>query len=158
MTEIQPRSVWDFPRPPAVEAETRLVEVFFDGEAIVQSRRGLRVLETSHPPGIYVPFADVRDGSLVDTTATTFCEFKGTAVYWDAVGREQRSLRAAWSYPDPSFGYRDLVGYVSFYPGRVDACFLDGERVAPQAGDFYGGWITRDVIGPFKGPPGTASW
>lgn len=158
MTSATTRSVWDFPRPPAVEAETRLVEVLFEGATIAKSSRALRVLETSHPPGIYIPLDDTQPGSLVPGDATSFCEYKGRAVYWDVVGPSRRSRNAAWSYPEPSFGYRDLAGYLSFYPGRVDACFLGGEQVTPQEGDFYGGWITSDVAGPFKGAPRTNWW
>jgi uncharacterized protein (DUF427 family) len=152
------RSVWDFPRPPIVEKEPRPVEILFGGAVIARSTRALRVLETSHPPGIYVPFADVAGGALRPASGTTWCEYKGQAAYWNAVAGDAVSPRAAWGYPQPASGYEVLAGHVSFYPGRVDACFLGAERVRAQEGDFYGGWITDDVAGPFKGAPGTAWW
>jgi uncharacterized protein (DUF427 family) len=117
------------------------------------------VLETSHPPTIYMPRQDVRGELLRQSSArSTWCEFKGTARYLDAcVGR--RLVRAvAWTYPDPAAGYEALRGHVAFHPGRVDGAWLDVERVLAQEGDFYGGWITADLIGPFKGAPGTRGW
>lgn len=158
VTGAATRSVWDFPRPPIVEQESREVEVVLAGKTIARSDRALRVLETSHPPGIYIPIGDVLDGALHESPGTTYCEFKGLAVYWDAVVEHTVARRGAWGYPEPTRGYEVLAGHVSFYPGRVDACYLGGERVRPQEGDFYGGWITSDVTGPFKGPPGTAFW
>ena len=151
-------SVWDYPRPPRVEPELRRVLVVFDGATIVDSRRGLRVLETSHPPGIYVPFEDVAPGVLRKNARTTICEWKCSAEYWDVCSDTQTSPSAAWSYPAPRPGYEDLAGFVSFYPGRMDSCLLGTETVTPQPGDFYGGWITPDVVGPFKGAAGTSGW
>ena len=149
-------NVWDYPRPPAVEPCARRVRVELGGVVLADSSRALRVLETSHPPAIYVPPGDVRMDLLRDSHArSTWCEFKGTARYLDA---RDGSRAIAWTYPDPSPGYEAIRGYVSFYPGRVDAAWLDDERVEPQPGGFYGGWITRDVAGPFKGAPGTTGW
>lgn len=146
-------NVWEYPRPPAVEPCSRRVRVELGGVALADSVRALRVLETSHPPVIYVPREDVR-GLAPSRARSTWCEYKGMARYWDAGG-----VRAvAWSYPDPSPGYEALRDHVAFYPGRVDAAFLGEERVQPQEGDFYGGWITADLIGPFKGAPGTLGW
>ena len=123
---------------------------------MADSRRALRVLETSHPPVIYIPAGDVRPGRLVPSRArSTWCEFKGRARYLDAAGGREA---VAWTYPEPSPGYEALRDHIAFYPGRVDAAWLDDERVQPQAGDFYGGWITADLVGPFKGPPGTRGW
>jgi uncharacterized protein (DUF427 family) len=147
-------SVWDYPRPPAVVPCTRRVRVMLGGAVIADSARALRVLETSHPPGIYVPSADVRAGILSASPRTTACEFKGRAAYYDVGDRRA----AAWTYPDPDPRYAALRDHVAFYPGRMDACFLDDEPVRAQAGDFYGGWITADIGGPFKGAPGTAGW
>ncbi len=147
-------SVWDYPRPPAVVPCTRRVRVMLGGAVIADSARALRVLETSHPPGIYVPSADVRAGILSASPRTTVCEFKGRAAYYDVGDRRA----AAWTYPDPDPRYAALRDHVAFYPGRMDACFLDDEPVRAQAGDFYGGWITADIGGPFKGAPGTAGW
>lgn len=132
--------------------------MIFDGVTIVESDRALRVLETSHPPGIYVPFDDVIPGALRRNARSTICEWKGSAEYWD-VGSESRSApSSAWSYPRPQPGYEQLAGFVSFYPGRMDRCMLGTDLVTPQPGDFYGGWITPDVVGPFKGAAGTKGW
>ncbi len=158
MSGGRPESVWDYPRPPRVEASAEHVTVHLGGEVIAESQRALRVLETSHPPVYYLPPGDVVTGVLSAETRRSFCEFKGVAVYWSAQAGDRRVAEAAWSYPDPAAGYGTLTGYVAFYPGRVDGCFVDGERVAAQAGDFYGGWITARIHGPFKGGPGTAGW
>ncbi|MEH0844994.1 DUF427 domain-containing protein [Micromonospora sp. CPCC 205711] len=116
------------------------------------------MLETSHPPVYYVPRADFTGGRLAPSAGRTWCEWKGEASYWDLVVGDVRVREAAWSYEHPTPAYADLTGAVAFYPGRVDECQVDGERVAVQPGDFYGGWITSDVTGPFKGAPGTAGW
>ena len=151
--------VWDYPRPPALVPCERRVRVELGGAVVADSRGALRVLETSHPPTIYVPPADLADGALRPAPGSSVCEFKGRAAYLDVVGGDGRvAERAAWTYPAPYAEYAALAGFVAFYPGRMDACFLDEERVAAQEGDFYGGWITRDVEGPFKGPPGTLGW
>jgi uncharacterized protein (DUF427 family) len=151
--------VWDYPRPPRVVPCARRVRVEWAGEVQVDSTRALRVLETSHPPTIYVPPADVRADLLAAGGAgTTWCEFKGTAHYLDAVVGDRRRAAVAWTYPDPSPAYAGLRDHVAFYPGRVDGAWLDDERVEAQPSDFYGGWITVDLIGPFKGPPGTRGW
>ena len=151
--------VWDFPRPPAVEPCRRRVRVELGGVTLADSTRALRVLETSHPPTIYVPPTDVRAELLRPSAAPrTFCEFKGSARYLDAVVGERRREAVAWCYPEPSPGYEHLRDHVAFYPGRVDGAWLDDERVRAQDGDFYGGWITADLVGPFKGPPGTRGW
>ncbi len=158
MSQGRPESVWDYPRPPRVEAGAEHVTVHLGGVVIADSRRALRVLETSHPPVYYLPPGDVAAGVLAAAPGRSFCEFKGVAVYWSAAAGDRHVAEAAWSYPEPVSGYQDLAGYIAFYPGRVDGCFVDGERVAAQAGDFYGGWITARIQGPFKGGPGTAGW
>jgi uncharacterized protein (DUF427 family) len=156
---IRPKeSVWDYPRPPRVEPCDRRVRVELGGERIAESDRALRVLETSSPPTIYVPLKDVRDGALRTAKGTTECEWKGTASYFDAISGDRVRPRAAWHYPEPRPGYEQLRDHVAFYAGRVDACYLDDERVAPQPGNFYGGWITAEIEGPFKGEPGTEGW
>jgi uncharacterized protein (DUF427 family) len=151
-------SVWDYPRPPRVEASMRRIRVEFAGEVVAETTRAFRVLETSHPPVFYLPPEDVRRELLRPSRRRTWCEFKGEAAYYDlaAAGREVRD--AAWYYPAPSPGYEAIRDHVAFYPGRVDAAWVDGERVQAQTGDFYGGWITVDIEGPFKGGPGTAAW
>ncbi len=151
-------SVWDYPRPPRVEPCTRRVRVVLGGQTIVDSRAALRVLETSHPQGIYVPPAGAAAGALELVSRRTVCEFKGTAVYFDVAGGEHDARAAAWAYPEPRQGFEALRDHVSFYPGRMDRCLLDDEPVAAQAGDFYGGWITAALQGPFKGGPGTTGW
>ena len=151
--------VWDYPRPPAVLPCERRVRIELAGEVLADSTGALRVHETSHPPTIYIPLADVRKELLAESDARpTWCEFKGVARYLDAVVHGRRSEAVAWVYPDPSPGYEALRDHVAFYPARVDAAWLDAERVRAQQSDFYGGWITGDLEGPFKGPAGTLAW
>lgn len=151
-------SVWDYPRPPRVETSSRPVRVDFGGDAVAKSEDAVRVLETSHPPVYYVPLDDVVPGVLVPSARRTFCEFKGWASYYDLVLGDRRSSDAAWTYLEPTDGYEGLTNTVAFYPSRVDAAFVGTERVQAQPGDFYGGWITSDLAGPFKGAPGTSGW
>jgi uncharacterized protein (DUF427 family) len=134
------------------------VRVVFDGVTVADSRRALRVLETSHPPVYYVPPDDVLRDHLRPSRRATVCEFKGTAHHYDLVSSGRRSPDAVWSYAHPAPGYERLAGHLAFYPGRVDACYLDDELVTAQPGDFYGGWVTSDITGPFKGGPGTGGW
>jgi uncharacterized protein (DUF427 family) len=151
-------SVWDYPRPPRLEASTRHLQVVFGGETVADSRSALRVLETAGPPCYYVPAADVRVDLLTPVDRTTFCEWKGSASYFDVVVDGRTASRAAWTYPEPTDPFGPLRDHIAFYPGRVDACFLDGERVRPQPGEYYGGWVTDDIVGPFKGEPGSEDW
>lgn len=151
-------SVWDYPRPPRLEPTPKHLRVTFAGVTVAETRRALRVLETSHPPVYYVPPEDVRLDLLEATERSTVCEFKGRAVYWTLHVDGRRSVNAAWSYPQPARGYGALKDHLAFYPSRVGSCWVDGERVTAQAGDFYGGWITGDIVGPFKGEPGTWGW
>ena len=151
-------SVWDYPRPPRIEESSRSVRVVLGGQVIAESARARRVLETSHPPVYYLPLEDVATGVLSPTSRTTICEFKGAARYYTVHGGGRIEENAAWSYPQPSPGFEALVDHVAFYPGRMDECTIDGERVLAQEGDFYGGWITSDIDGPFKGAPGTSGW
>ncbi|MBU6337710.1 MAG: DUF427 domain-containing protein [Acidobacteria bacterium] len=152
-------SVWDYPRPPRLEPCEKAVEVFLGGERIASSDRALRVLETSHPPVIYIPAQDFVDGALSASAARpTFCEFKGVAEYFDVGGGGQTEKAAAWHYPEPVRAFEELRGHVAVYPGRMERCTLGGEEVQAQEGDFYGGWITSDIEGPFKGGPGTRGW
>ena len=155
---MTPESVWDYPRPPRVEACARRAAVEFGDEVIAESERALRVLETSQAPAIYFPPEDVRMDLLEAVDKRTFCEWKGVASYYDIVFGDRRSEAAAWSYPEPVETYEELRGQVAFYPQRVDRCVLGEHVVEPNGGDFYGGWITPDVEGPFKGVPGSASW
>ena len=151
--------VWNYPRPPAVVACERRVRVEIGGHTLADSKAALRVLETSHPPTIYIPPADVHSELLSDSGARgSWCEFKGGAHYVDAIVSGRRLEAVGWTYPEPSPGYEMLRDHLAFYPSRVDAAWLDDERVQGQEGDFYGGWITSDLVGPFKGPPGTLLW
>lgn len=151
-------SVWDYPRPPRIEKIVDRIRVMFAGETIADSDQAFRVLETSHPPVYYLPPVDVRTGFLVAAAGRSFCEFKGVARYWSIDVKGKRSEKAAWSYPDPTPEFGDIRDCFAFYASRVDECWLGGERVQPQPGDFYGGWITSRIVGPFKGGQGTTGW
>ena len=158
--EKQQESVWDYPRPPRLEPTTRHLRVVHAGIVVAETRRGLRILETSHPPVYYFPPADVARQELRPSgRRSTFCEFKGVANYWDLILANSSAVHnVAWSYTAPSPGYTALQDYLAFYPALVDACWVDEERVVAQPGDFYGGWITAQLKGPFKGAPGTMGW
>jgi len=152
-------NVWDYPRPPALVPCERRVRIELGGVVIAESTAALRVLETSHPPTIYVPPDDIAAGALRPTPGhRSFCEWKGSAQYCDVAGGERVEAAAAWTYAAPVARYGALRDHVAFYPSRMDACWLDDERVLSQQGDFYGGWITADLGGPFKGGPGTMGW
>ena len=151
-------SVWDYPRPPRLEPVPLRLVVVLGGETIAETTRGFRVLETSHPPNYYFPIDDVLTGALEPTTGASFCEWKGRAHYFNARGGNRVETEAAWGYAQPSPAFAPLAGHVAFYASRMDACFVDDELVIPQPGGFYGGWITADVVGPFKGGPGSRGW
>lgn len=150
--------MWSYPRPPRVEAVRRQVEVIFGGKTLAVTLAPLRVLETSHPPSYYLPPDAVFPGTLVPSGRTTRCEFKGTATHLTVMMGRERAEDGAWTYLDPSPGYEALAGYVAFHPGRMEVCLVDGDMAMPQAGGYYGGWITSEVVGPFKGEPGTEGW
>ncbi|MGI8796019.1 MAG: DUF427 domain-containing protein [Acidimicrobiia bacterium] len=151
-------SVWDYPRPPRLEPVERHLVVVLGGETIAETVRGFRVLETSHPPNYYFPSDDVVPGALDPSAGRSFCEFKGRAQYFSVRSGDRFELDAAWGYERPSPAFEAITGHVAFYPARMDACFVDGTLVTPQEGGFYGGWITPDVVGPFKGGPGSRGW
>jgi len=151
-------SVWDYPRPPRVEPTPKHIKVVFNSEVIADTTRALRVLETSHPPVYYIPMGDIRMEYLSTTDHQTFCEFKGAATYWTIRLKDLIVENVAWSYNSPSSGFESIKGCLAFYPGRVDACYVNDEQVTPQQGDFYGGWITSEIVGPFKGGQGTWGW
>jgi len=151
-------SVWDYPRPPRVEESSRLIQVRFNGVTLAETRRALRVLETSHPPVYYFPPADVHMEFLKANPRATWCEWKGLARYLDVEVGGETAPAAAWYYPLPTQIYEPIKEHVAFYPQAMEACYVDGERVQFQDGDFYGGWITHDVVGPFKGAVGTSGW
>ena len=151
-------SVWDYPRPPRVEPVTRRLRVVFGGVTIAETIRGFRVLETSHPPTYYFPPDDVVQRCLRMTARVSYCEFKGKATYWTAVVDDRIAEDAAWSYAEPPRAFDQIRNCVAFYASAMDACFVGEEQVTAQPGDFYGGWITSEIQGPFKGGPGTGGW
>lgn len=151
-------SVWDYPRPPRVEPFSGLVEVEHGGYVLARSSNAYRVLETSHPPVLYIPPQDIKMELLKKTDRTSNCEFKGVAVYYDLAAPGLYVDNTAWSYENPRQGYEAIKEHLAFYPSKMDACYVDGEKVKPQEGDFYGGWITANIKGPFKGAPGAQGW
>ena len=150
--------MWDYPRPPRVEPSRETIEITLGGQVVARTTTSYRVLETSHPPTYYLPRAAFADGVLRPADGSTYCEWKGEAAYFDLVTAQRVAPRAAWTYPHPSPGFEALVDHLAVMPGLVDACTVDGEVVEPQAGGFYGGWITSRVVGPFKGTPGSWGW
>ena len=151
-------SVWDYPRPPRLEPAQKHIQVYFNGQLIAETRRAWRVLETSHPPVYYIPPEDIHTDYLVRSQSSSWCEWKGQAAYYDVVAGNEKARNAAWAYPEPSAPFAAIKEYVAFYAGKMDRCLVDGEEVTAQPGGFYGGWITSDVVGPFKGTPGTSGW
>lgn len=164
MREVRPplepgqESVWDYPRPPRVEETTRHLQIVFNGVVIADTRRAWRVLETSHPPVYYLPPDDVQRQYLARTSGSSYCEWKGSAGYYTLTVEDRSVPNAAWFYPNPTPAFAAIRDYIAFYPGKMDRCTVDGEVVQAQAGDFYGGWITKEIVGPFKGGPGTVGW
>jgi len=156
MSEITQESVWDYPRPPRIEPVSWALKVEHAGRVIAATSSGVRVLETSHPPCFYFPPNDVDFEQLEASQTRTFCEWKGQASYWHLKSEGGLIKDAAWSYANPLDPI--IKDHVSFYAGKVEACFVNGEQVKPQEGDFYGGWILSWVKGPFKGGPGTIGW
>ena len=157
-TQPGQESVWDYPRPPRLEPTSKHLQIIYNGVAIADTRQAQRVLETSHPPVYYIPPADIRMEYLVPSPRQTFCEWKGQGAYYSVVVGDKRLEDVAWYYPNPTPAFAAIAHYVAFYPAPMDACYVDGERVQPQPGNFYGGWITSDIVGPFKGIPGSWGW
>lgn len=151
-------SVWDYPRPPRLEDTPKHIQIIFNGVTIVDTRKAKRVLETSHPPVYYIPPEDIQMQYMVLTPKGSFCEWKGQAVYYTVKLGDKQVDNAAWAYPNPTGGFASIKDYIAFYPQMMDVCYVDGEQVQPQPGGFYGGWITSDIVGPFKGAPGTWGW
>lgn len=152
---IQPgpgqESVWDYPRPPRIEDFSKPIQVIFNGITIADTGAAKRVLETSHPPVYYIPPSDVVVQYLnVVSGGSTWCEWKGAATYYNIIVNGQRADRAAWTYDNPTASFTAIKGYFAFYPTPMDACFVDGEKIEPQAGTYYGGWVTSNIVGPFK--------
>lgn len=151
-------SVWHYPRPPRVEPARHHLRVIFGGQTIADTRRGWRVLETSHPPVYYFPPDDVALKRLTRTSQSSFCEWKGRAGYYTVQVGDRHAANAAWFYPNPTPAFAVIRDYIAFYAAPMDACWVDDEQAQPQPGGFYGGWITRAIVGPFKGEPGSSGW
>jgi uncharacterized protein (DUF427 family) len=151
-------SVWDYPRPPRLERTPKHIRIEFAGVVLADTRAAFRVLETSHPPVYYIPPEDVALQYLVKTPGSSYCEWKGSAGYYSVVVGAACLEEVAWFYADPTPAFHAIRDHIAFYAGPMDGCFVDSERVALQPGDFYGGWITWDLVGPFKGGPGTRGW
>lgn len=159
-TTDQQESIWDYPRPPAIVEDRRHIQVLLDYMPIAESFSTLRVLETASAPTFYIPAKDVNQSLLLPTRHSSHCEWKGTASYWGVAaagnpGAPQDNV--AWSYTDPSEEFAAIAGWFAFYPDKL-TCLVDGEPVKAQEGGFYGGWITSEVVGPFKGKAGTGHW
>jgi uncharacterized protein (DUF427 family) len=151
-------SVWDYPRPPHLEATAKRIQIVFNGVTIVDTTAAYRVLETSHPPTYYMPPADIQMSYLQPADRQTFCEWKGSGRYYSVVVGDRILTDVAWYYAQPTLAFAAIRNYVAFYAAPMDACYVAGERVIPQPGNFYGGWITSDVVGPFKGEAGSWGW
>jgi len=151
-------SVWDYPRPPRVEAVPERLRVVVDGEVVAETTRGFRVLETAGAPVYYFPPSDVRMDCIAASPHGSFCEWKGSAGYHTYIGPRRRIENVAWSYPAPMPGYEQIAGYLAFYAGLVDEAWVGDERATPQPGHFYGGWVTSRIVGPIKGMPGSHGW
>lgn len=151
-------SVWDYPRPPKLERSAKHIEVWLGGVKIADTHESYRVLETSHPPGYYLPPSAFVPGVLSPASGSSVCEWKGRASYWTLTAGGKSVPAVAWSYESPTADFAPIAGHVALYAGRVDRVTVDGEEVVPQPGQFYGGWITSDIVGPFKGIPGSMGW
>ena len=151
-------SVWDYPRPPRLEAVDKHIEIVFNGVIIAATDRAKRVLETSHPPVYYLPPNDIQMQYLTRATGQSWCEWKGQAVYYNLTVEDKSAQKVGWAYPNPTPEFAAIKDYLAFYAGPMDACYVAGEAVTPQPGGFYGGWVTKEIVGPFKGEPGTMGW
>lgn len=151
-------SVWDYPRPPLIDEFNGEVEVFFNGLLLAHSHSARRVLETSHPPVYFIPEEDIAMSCLFKRVRDNYCPYKGCAKYYDVVVRGVKREYAAFTYPNPWDGYKKLKHHFAFYAHTMDECLVNGERVIPQPGELYGGWITSNIMGPYKGLPGTLDW
>lgn len=162
MKRIKPKegqeSVWDYPRPPKLERTNKHLKIIFNGETIAETNRAFRVLETSHPPVYYFPPEDVKMKFLVEHSGSSFCEWKGSAGYYSLKVGDRFVQDAAWFYRNPTKRFAEIKDYLAFYPSKMDECYVNDELVKSQEGDFYGGWITKDIVGPFKGGAGTWGW
>lgn len=150
-------SVWDYPRPPAMRNDSRQVTVKSAGLVLADSSRTFRLLETASPPAFYIPPEDVDTSCLIPCAGSSYCEWKGLAQYWSLSGPGAEVPQVGWSYSQPNPDFAKIAGYFAFYPGKLE-CYVGNERVRPQPGGFYGGWMTDEIAGPVKGLPGTHDW
>jgi uncharacterized protein (DUF427 family) len=150
--------VWLYPRPPALQPVALPVRIDFAGRTVAETTKAYRVLETSHPPVYYLPPDAFMTGALEPAPGRSFCEWKGNAAYWNIRSGDRLATRAGWSYPDPTPRFAPIRDHIAVYAGPMDQCFVGDEAITPQPGGFYGGWITSDLIGPFKGVPGSMGW
>ena len=151
-------SVWDYPRPPKIESFNGHIRIVHQGTIIYDHNRAFRILETSHPPTYYLPLEHFIKGVIQENPASSYCEFKGRASYFDVISNGKRTTKAAWGYANPNVAYADIKGHISIYASKMERCLVNDEEVLSQQGDFYGGWITSNIVGPFKGAPGTWGW
>jgi uncharacterized protein (DUF427 family) len=157
-TQPGQESVWAYPRPPRLEPTSKRIQIVFNDVTIVDTTRAYRVLETSHPPTYYLPPEDIQQQYLQKSDRQTFCEWKGAGSYYSVVVGDQILTDVGWYYAQPTPAFKAIENYVAFYAAPMDACYVAGEKVIPQPGNFYGGWITQDIAGPFKGEPGSWGW
>lgn len=151
-------SVWDYPRPPRLEPTNKRIQIIFNGEVIADTTKAYRFLETSHPPTYYIPSEDINMEFIQRDQGGSLCEWKGQATYYTVVVHSKKAVRAAWSYHNPSPDFIEIKNCYAFYVEPMDSCHVDGEKVQPQPGHFYGGWVTSEIVGPFKGEPGSWLW
>ncbi|MFO7663486.1 MAG: DUF427 domain-containing protein [Chloroflexota bacterium] len=151
-------SVWDYPRPPRLEDVAKHIQIIFNGVVVADTTRAKRVLETSHPPVYYISPEDICMEYIQPGSGRSFCEWKGEARYYTLEVNGRRAENVGWYYPNPTRNFIAIRDYVAFYAAPMDACLVEGEKARPQPGNFYGGWVTDDIVGPFKGEPGTMGW
>jgi uncharacterized protein (DUF427 family) len=158
--EPQPgqESVWDYPRPPRLEKSSNRLRVIFNQITLADSDQTYRVLETSHPPVYYLPPEDIQLEYLHVGSQSSYCEWKGYASYYNITVKDKQVINGAWCYLLPNKEFAAIANYIAFYPSKMDVCYVNDELVQSQPGDFYGGWITKDIVGPFKGGEGTWGW
>ncbi|MGI9525466.1 MAG: DUF427 domain-containing protein [Hyphomicrobiaceae bacterium] len=151
-------NVWNYPRPPSIEPVSENITVRFAGTTIADTDVAFRVLETSHAPTYYLPRQDILPDALMPSGRRTLCEWKGQAIYYDVTSNGKVAAAAAWTYTSPVEGFQTIAGYIAFYAEQMDACYVGDERVEPQPGTFYGGWVTPNLVGSIKGAAGTMHW
>jgi len=157
MTEIPRENVQSYPRPAALEPVPRRITIRLGSVLVAETTCALRVLETHHAPSYYLPPEHIL-ATLRPVQGSSFCEWKGTARYFDVIAEDKTALRAAWAYDRPTASFAALAGHVAFYAGLMDEPWVGDLRVIPQPGDFCGGWVTPNLDGQIKGAQGTRHW